>query len=145
MTTAATNLKNIFYKLAYIPDTEVIERMISTPRFMAATPETTKEVVSLKALEKMLLARREVVSQVTELRPAGPFGEVNFKKSLAQLISLHKQNRLSDEDFETLIYVVCAAYIDKVVEVKVRKLIDEKFYGIFNSRLSTPKLIDLLQ
>ena len=105
------------------------------------TTSETREVLSLKDFGRALLAQRiepifgQSVPCVTE---------ADFKKSLNRLISLHKQKRIRDEAFESLVYMVCAAYIEQVVESKIREVIDEKFYDIFTSKLSPQKLIDSL-
>jgi len=125
---------------------------------MATTPDKTKEVLSHKEFERALLAHRWVLPQVTEPfeqsahqslserkfrrrsliksrfgQSAFHIRERKFKKSLTQLVNLRKQNRLSDEDFETLIYAVCTARIEQVAEVKVRQPIEEKVHNVFES------------
>ena len=120
---------------------------LQTPKVMAATlSDKKKEVLSLKDFERALLLHRRLLSGGVFEQPAKPshLEKTDFKKSLNQLVSLNKEKRISDEDFENLVYLICAAYIEQVVETKVREIIDGKFYDVFHSKLSANKLIELL-
>lgn len=65
------------------------------------------------------------------LKRAKKTNKKSFKIIVKLIYDLHQKRRLDEEQFNKLIIMACANYVENEVELRVEKIINEKFNQYF--------------
>jgi hypothetical protein len=59
---------------------------------------------------------------------AESFSRTEFNQMIQELVNLHKRGVLTDVEFESLIRVIGANYVEHEISVKVNEAIEQRFF-----------------
>ncbi len=68
------------------------------------------------------------IGQVSAMTTLEPFTRKGLNRMVEELVSLHEKGVLSDDEFQKLIRVVGANYIEQKISNRVNEAIEEKIY-----------------